>query len=289
MLDRNFEESIMASMNKYGQSSSIIESDKENYRIEDFITNYRAINKEEIDLELDLKFLEKLISIIVVLNNSTSYSKVIEDYGENKTFLVIMKRLYLMAIKYLKEIQIFEFDEIIENIKLVYFNEEFISEKVPLVISHNDLHCGNIMINKEDKFDLKVIDFEFSSLNFIGFDIVNYFVECCIDLNYSEYPFFRVKRSFDCLFKDEFYFNNYLKYVDAINQITSFEEKILTYISKKEYYFKLLSLASTFWSLVGINYINPKTSICKNEFDYRLYVLERLKVFDLFNKYIKVN
>jgi len=50
----------------------------------------------------------------------------------------------------------------------------------PIVFCHNDAHEGNIIhINNDnaDKADLRLIDFDYSSYNFRGFDIGNHFSE----------------------------------------------------------------------------------------------------------------
>lgn len=51
-------------------------------------------------------------------------------------------------------------------------------EKVesPIVFAHNDLPCGNILLFEDKK--VRIIDFEYSSYNYRGFDIANFFSEC---------------------------------------------------------------------------------------------------------------
>ena len=44
------------------------------------------------------------------------------------------------------------------------------------VLSHNDLHLGNILICKKRK-RVYLIDFEFAQFNYIGFDIGNFLNE----------------------------------------------------------------------------------------------------------------
>ncbi|KAM1508319.1 hypothetical protein ACFX10_017647 [Malus domestica] len=58
----------------------------------------------------------------------------------------------------------------------------------PVVFAHNDLLSGNIMFNdEEDK--LYVIDFEYGSYNYRGFDIGNHFNEYAgYECDYSLYP-----------------------------------------------------------------------------------------------------
>ncbi|XP_044471039.1 probable ethanolamine kinase [Mangifera indica] len=58
----------------------------------------------------------------------------------------------------------------------------------PVVFAHNDLLSGNIMVNDE-KEELYLIDFEYGSYNYRGFDIGNHFNEYAgYDCDYSLYP-----------------------------------------------------------------------------------------------------
>uniref|UniRef100_A0A803MQE0 ethanolamine kinase n=1 Tax=Chenopodium quinoa TaxID=63459 RepID=A0A803MQE0_CHEQI len=58
----------------------------------------------------------------------------------------------------------------------------------PVVFSHNDLLSGNLMLNEEEG-KLYIIDFEYGSYNYRGFDIGNHFNEYAgYDCDYTLYP-----------------------------------------------------------------------------------------------------
>ncbi|XP_023739313.1 probable ethanolamine kinase isoform X3 [Lactuca sativa] len=58
----------------------------------------------------------------------------------------------------------------------------------PVVFSHNDLLSGNLMLN-EDEEKLYIIDFEYGSYSYRGFDIGNHFNEYAgYDCDYTLYP-----------------------------------------------------------------------------------------------------
>ncbi|XP_033941962.1 choline kinase alpha isoform X1 [Pseudochaenichthys georgianus] len=66
----------------------------------------------------------------------------------------------------------------------------------PVVFCHNDCQEGNILLlngrQSSDKQKLMLIDFEYSSYNYRGFDIGNHFCEWMYDYNCEEFPFFKV-------------------------------------------------------------------------------------------------
>ncbi|XP_006860898.1 PREDICTED: choline kinase alpha isoform X2 [Chrysochloris asiatica] len=65
----------------------------------------------------------------------------------------------------------------------------------PVVFCHNDCQEGNILLLDDqggsEKQRLMLIDFEYSSYNYRGFDIGNHFCEWMYDYTYETYPFFR--------------------------------------------------------------------------------------------------
>ncbi|XP_075401379.1 choline kinase alpha isoform X2 [Tenrec ecaudatus] len=64
----------------------------------------------------------------------------------------------------------------------------------PVVFCHNDCQEGNILLldgqGGSEKQRLMLIDFEYSSYNYRGFDIGNHFCEWMYDYTYEKYPFF---------------------------------------------------------------------------------------------------
>jgi len=62
----------------------------------------------------------------------------------------------------------------------------------PVVFSHNDINTGNILVRDEVQScdPVVLIDFEFSSYNYRGFDIANHFNEWMYDYRRKDYPFY---------------------------------------------------------------------------------------------------
>lgn len=65
----------------------------------------------------------------------------------------------------------------------------------PVVFCHNDVQEGNILMledNQKSSNDrLMLIDFEYSSYNYRGFDFGNYFCEWMYDYTYNQWPFYK--------------------------------------------------------------------------------------------------
>ncbi|XP_010226359.1 PREDICTED: choline kinase alpha-like, partial [Tinamus guttatus] len=65
----------------------------------------------------------------------------------------------------------------------------------PVVFCHNDCQEGNVLLlegrENLEKQKLMLIDFEYSSYNYRGFDIGNHFCEWMYDYTYEKYPFFK--------------------------------------------------------------------------------------------------
>jgi ethanolamine kinase len=48
------------------------------------------------------------------------------------------------------------------------------------VLSHNDIHLDNVLI--DEKKNVFLLDFEFTQFNYIGYDIGNFFNEWAMDI-----------------------------------------------------------------------------------------------------------
>ncbi|XP_062931370.1 choline/ethanolamine kinase isoform X2 [Cynocephalus volans] len=65
----------------------------------------------------------------------------------------------------------------------------------PVVFCHNDIQEGNILLlsEPENADSLMLVDFEYSSYNYRGFDIGNHFCEWVYDYTHEEWPFYKAK------------------------------------------------------------------------------------------------
>ncbi|MED6179869.1 hypothetical protein PIB30_004923 [Stylosanthes scabra] len=109
-------------------------------------------------------------------------------------------QLWNEIIKFFEQASVLGFDDIkkqktYETISFAEVHDEIVELKElterlnsPVVYAHNDLLSGNVMINNEqDKVYL--IDYEYASYNYRGYDIGNHFAEYAgFDCDYTFYP-----------------------------------------------------------------------------------------------------
>ncbi|XP_038562183.1 choline kinase alpha isoform X2 [Micropterus salmoides] len=150
----------------------------------------------------------------------------------------------------------------------------------PVVFCHNDCQEGNVLLLKgrqsSDKQKLMLIDFEYSSYNYRGFDIGNHFCEWMYDYNCDEFPFFKVNaQAYPSKAQQLHFIESYLREFDQGFDNLSEEDQMKV---KEELYVEVnrFSLASHFfWGLWSI--IQARLSTI--EFGYLEYALARFDAY----------
>ncbi|XP_076588665.1 choline kinase alpha isoform X2 [Chaetodon auriga] len=150
----------------------------------------------------------------------------------------------------------------------------------PVVFCHNDCQEGNVLLLKghqsSDKPKLMLIDFEYSSYNYRGFDIGNHFCEWIYDYNCDEFPFFKVSpQAYPSKAQQLLFIDSYLRESDPGFGNLSEEDQMKV---KEEMYVEVnrFSLASHFfWGLWSI--IQARLSTIK--FGYLEYALARFDAY----------
>lgn len=275
MIDRSLEESIIDKMSKKGLCARILESDQKTYRIEEFLDEYTNPDPNS-KFSYSKEFLDSLSNLILEFNFSFSYSK------KSKTVLTFLNTLYKENSKKISDVKSDSFKPFKSFLKVFqsrFLLTAFFPSNQQLVMTHNDIHLGNILVNRQNVFDMKLIDYEYANFSYIGFDFVNYLVEGFFDLGYFEYPFYKVNKNIEELFRDSSYFQLYQNFTNKLD-LKLIPKISLEYIQSEEYYHKLLCLSSVLWSLVAILNINFQDD--KSSFDYQGYAKERLKIFEYF-------
>ncbi|GMY35889.1 probable ethanolamine kinase isoform X2 [Fagus crenata] len=177
-------------------------------------------------------------------------------------------QLWHDIFKFFEKASVIEFDDNEKQrmYKMISFKEvhdEIVELKeltgllnAPVVFAHNDLLSGNIMVNDEEE-KLYLIDFEYASYNYRGFDIGNHFNEYAgYDCDYSL-----------CPNKDEqyYFFRHYLQ-PDIPLEVPDKDLEAL-YVESKTY----MLASHLYWALWAI--IQAKMSPI--DFDYMGYFFLR--------------
>ncbi|XP_061878410.1 choline kinase alpha isoform X2 [Entelurus aequoreus] len=154
------------------------------------------------------------------------------------------------------------------------------STKSPVVFCHNDCQEGNILLlncrPESDKQKLMLIDFEYSSYNYRGFDLGNHFCEWMYDYNCDHFPFFKVNvQAYPSKAQQLHFIENYLRASDGdydnLSQADQMKMKEELYVEVNRF-----SLASHFfWGLWSI--IQARLSTIK--FGYLEYALARFDAY----------
>ncbi|XP_029908615.1 choline kinase alpha isoform X2 [Myripristis murdjan] len=150
----------------------------------------------------------------------------------------------------------------------------------PVVFCHNDCQEGNILLLKgqqsSDKEKLMLIDFEYSSYNYRGFDIGNHFCEWMYDYSCDKFPFFKVDaQSFPSKGQQLHFIESYLRESERGFDSLSDDDQMKL---KEELYVEVnrFSLASHFfWGLWSI----IQARISTIEFGYLEYAQARFDAY----------
>ncbi|XP_076114194.1 choline/ethanolamine kinase-like isoform X1 [Mytilus galloprovincialis] len=145
--------------------------------------------------------------------------------------------------------------------------------KSPVVFSHNDLQEGNLLYMKDCKDpekQLTVIDLEYCSYNYRGFDFGNHFCEWCLDYqSEQEMPYYSYHE--DSYPSKEQQFHFFRAYLDAKNEACTDEVLETLYIEANT-----CALASHLMWLVWSIVQRDKSDI---QFGYLEYAVCRLEAY----------
>lgn len=142
--------------------------------------------------------------------------------------------------------------------------------------------------------NIMLIDYEYACFNVIGFDVVNFFIECFFNLDFPQYPFYEKLESTTKKIYDKAYYDKYLKFLNdfsknAINKNLKFyyneefkKENFFELFGSYEYYTKVCRLASIFWFYTALQFLDFESNVAKSGFNYVDYAADRLSVYENF-------
>lgn len=137
----------------------------------------------------------------------------------------------------------------------------------PIVFCHNDVQEGNIISDK----CLTLIDFEYASYNYRGFDFGNHFCEVFIDYGHPSWPYFYIHQN---MFPDQVYRRRFIrKYLKSKKKKSVVKEEDVAACDQEAVNFMMAShLIWVLWSFT-------QYAISDIEFGYLHYAVDRFILY----------
>ncbi|CAL1682300.1 unnamed protein product [Lasius platythorax] len=238
-------------------------------RIEEYIPARPLLTKELADSTLSLLIAEKMGQIHTmqipiskepkwIWETMNNWLNTATDILENNEDIDIQQLENISAIKYIN----------LEH-EINWLKALVMQQKYPVTFCHNDMQEGNILLRQNTRRpELVLIDFEYCSYNYRGFDIANHFAEWQYDYTAPEYPFYHERPSAGPTKEQKL---NFIRaYLKTLGKEGSLEEqRVMMEV-------RIFSLAShLFWGLWSI--VNAKIS--QIPFGYWDYAASRLKSY----------
>lgn len=136
-----------------------------------------------------------------------------------------------------------------------------------IVFSHNDIQENNIL---QTHYGLRLIDFEYSNMDYQAFDIANFFCECTIDYTFDRPPFYaHCESDFPTESEQRLFCSIYLS--EYLQSSVQPNDSAVTVLVERVRRFVLLS--HYLWALWAV--IRAPQGSKASEFDFMLYARAR--------------
>eukprot|EP00112_Aurelia_sp_Birch-Aquarium-sp1_P006926 Seg1756.12 transcript_id=Seg1756.12/GoldUCD/mRNA.D3Y31 product="Choline/ethanolamine kinase" protein_id=Seg1756.12/GoldUCD/D3Y31 len=174
--------------------------------------------------------------------------------------------------------------EMLTKIKSMNLADEYfklkkflINTNSTVVFCHNDVQEGNILLLKEqDKIDVMLIDYEYSSYSYRGFDLGNHFCEWMYDYSNEESPkFFTREEDYPTRSQQVLFVKQYLITYNKIKGISlgePTEAEIEQLVTEGNRFALASHLLWGFWSVV-------QARVSKIDFGYLEYAIARFETY----------
>ncbi|XP_070152962.1 choline/ethanolamine kinase isoform X1 [Polyergus mexicanus] len=236
-------------------------------RIEEYIPARPLLTKELADSTLSSLIAEKMGHIHTMQIPISKEPKWIWETMNNwlNTATDILENNEDIDIQHLENISAIKYINLEHEIN--WLKALVMQQKYPVTFCHNDMQEGNILLRQNTrKPELVLIDFEYCSYNYRGFDIANHFAEWQYDYTTPEYPFFHERPSAGPTKEQKL---NFIRaYLKILGKEGSVEEQ---HVMMEVRVFSLTS--HLFWGLWSI--VNAKIS--QIPFGYWDYAASRLR------------
>lgn len=160
-------------------------------RLEQYIPSRRLMTAELREPDISAEIAEKMSNfhcMVMPFNKEPKWLfETMNRYMKQISDLAFTRECHIQKFSKLKAL----------NLELEMKNLRHLLESTPspVVFCHNDVQEGNILLlsnrNPSSRDKLMLIDFEYSSYNYRGFDIGNHFCEWVYDYTYCKWPFYK--------------------------------------------------------------------------------------------------
>ncbi|KAM4748580.1 choline/ethanolamine kinase [Rhinophrynus dorsalis] len=242
-------------------------------RLEEYIPSRRLVTSDLSDPDVSSEIAVKLArfhGMEMPFNKKPVWLfRTMEKYMSQISSLSFTQDVHVEKFNQLKS---FCLEEEMRNLRLLLE-----STPSPVVFCHNDVQEGNILLlssrSSSPTDRLMLIDFEYSSYNYRGFDMGNHFCEWIYNYQHNEWPFYRAQLSDYPTRKQQLhFFHSYLMEMFpglSEDEYRAQEEAMILEVNR-------FALASHFfWGLWSI----LQAKISTIEFGYLDYALSRFDAY----------
>ena len=257
-------------------------------RKKDLYYNSIEIHDNKLNLNSCVNVENKIISESFKMENLEKIELYLQDWKFEEILITIF------PLDFIEEINSsYKNKKSEKNFQDEKFYSNFLTDKFPVILSHNDIHVSNLIYlkNQEKNFNEKIkfkftpenillIDYEYGCFNILGFDIVNFFIECMFNLDKPEYPFYSMFCKTTKIIYEKIYYNKYLEFFELfVQENPRFNLEIL---KSEIYYRKICRFASIFWFYTALQFLDFESNINRLGFNYVDYAVDRLSVYENF-------
>ncbi|XP_046889485.1 choline/ethanolamine kinase [Hypomesus transpacificus] len=244
-------------------------------RLEQYLPNTRMKTEQLSDPEISAKIASKL----------ACFHKMAMPFNKEPKWLFGTIDKYMnqvMNLKFVREAHVKKYNKLMKvNLpaELEKLRTLLTATPSPVVFCHNDVQEGNILIlegkDKSSTMKLMLIDFEYSSYNYRGFDFGNHFCEWMYDYTYNQWPFYKATaENYPSREQQLLFIHNYLLEIGGSSERPLHEDEC--YIEAMLLEANRFALASHFlWGLWSI----IQARISKIEFGYMDYAQSRFDAY----------
>lgn len=271
ILDRNEELDWFVKLSKARAGPKLFAT-FQNGRIEEYIESVTLTPRMMRDSEISIAIAKAMAKFhrLDVEGDEVVFWKRVEHWRHEgrKAFKSLLKRFPedLGIISVLEQIRshgIFEEREFCtEEGKFKNFLDKLVRHESPIVLCHNDLQHGNILLNDLGK--IVFIDYEYGGMSYAAYDIANHFCEWASDFTDSNPRphIMNFEEFYPNLEQREQFIREYLK--------GKSDENISIWIEAVEDFKEISHLLWAYWGIIQANNSS-------NDFDYLGYSLMRLE------------